>query len=33
VIATARSIRWLGTLPHQPSRDTPDLLTPLLDAL
>jgi dethiobiotin synthetase len=33
VIATARTVRWLGTLPHQPTADLPDLLTPLLDAL
>ena len=33
VIATARTIRWLGTLPHASRSDAPDLLTPLLDAL
>ncbi len=36
IIATARSIRWLGTLAHQSTPDAAgnvDLLTPLLDAL
>lgn len=36
VIATARSVRYLGTLPYQPHPDGAgpiDLLTPLLDAL